>query len=248
MQRLRELLNAKDQVHKTSDYINEDSQQQNAYNSAIANGEAIISGQQNPTMANSKIEQAINQINAAKNNLDGANKLQRDKNKANQAIAQLGSLNDPQKTGEEALVNGAQTRNDVTAHLNNAKALNDAMKKLKDKVAEKTTVKQSSDYINGSSEHQNAYNQALQNAEAIINQNSNPTLDKSVVEQKLQGLTQAQNALQGSHLLENAKNNAVTEINKLTALNDAQRHKAIENVQAQTTIPNVNQQLTTAKE
>ena len=71
---------------------------------------------------------------------------------------------------------------------------------------------------------------------------------KSVVEQKLQGLTQAQNALQGSHLLENAKNNAVTEINKLTALNDAQRQKAIQNVQAQTTIPNVNQQLTTVKE
>ena len=41
------------------------------------------------------------------------------------------------KTGEEALVNGAQTRNDVSAHLNNAKALNDAMKKLKDKFAEK---------------------------------------------------------------------------------------------------------------
>ena len=73
-------------------------------------------------------------------------------------------------------------------------------------------------------------------------------MDKSVVEQKLQGLTQAQNALQGSHLLENAKNNAVTEINKLTALNDAQRQKAIQNVQAQTTIPNVNQQLTTVKE
>ena len=82
-------------------------------------------------MDKSKIEQAINQINAAKNNLHGATKLQNDKNAANQAIAQLGSLNDPQKTGEEALVNGAQTRNDVSAHLNNAKALNDAMKKQK---------------------------------------------------------------------------------------------------------------------
>ena len=35
-----------------------------------------------------KIEQAINQINAAKNNLHGATKLQNDKNAANQAIAQ----------------------------------------------------------------------------------------------------------------------------------------------------------------
>ena len=101
MQRLRELVNAKDQVHKTSDYINEDAQQQNAYNSAITNGEAIISGQQNPTMDKSKIEQAINQINAAKNNLHGATKLQNDKNAANQAIAQLGSLNDPQKLAKK---------------------------------------------------------------------------------------------------------------------------------------------------
>lgn len=81
MQKLRELVNAKDQVHSTSDFINEDTQQQNAYNSAIANGEAIISGQQNPTMDKSTIEQAINQINAAKNNLHGASKLQRDKTK-----------------------------------------------------------------------------------------------------------------------------------------------------------------------
>ena len=59
MQRLRELVNAKDQVHKTSDYINEDAQQQNAYNSAITNGEAIISGQQNPTMDKSKLNKPL---------------------------------------------------------------------------------------------------------------------------------------------------------------------------------------------
>ena len=52
-------------------------------------------------MDKSKIEQAINQINAAKNNLHGATKLQNDKNAANQAIAQLGSLNDPQKLAKK---------------------------------------------------------------------------------------------------------------------------------------------------
>ena len=122
------------------------------------------------------------------------------------------------------------------------------MKQLRDKVAEKTNVKQSSDYINDSTEHQRGYDQALQEAENIINEIGNPTLNKSEIEQKLQQLTDAQNALQGSHLLEEAKNNAITEINKLTALNDAQRQKAIENVQAQQTIPAVNQQLTLDRE
>ena len=44
----------------------------------------------------------------------------------------------------------------------------------------------------------------------IINEIGNPTLNKSEIEQKLQQLTDAQNALQGSHLLEEAKNNAIT--------------------------------------
>lgn len=48
MKTLRNLVNAKDQVHHSSDYINEDTAQQNAYNNAIDNGEDIISGQQNP--------------------------------------------------------------------------------------------------------------------------------------------------------------------------------------------------------
>lgn len=122
------------------------------------------------------------------------------------------------------------------------------MKQLRDKAAEKTNVKQSSDYINDSTEHQRGYDQALQEAENIINEIGNPTLNKSEIEQKLQQLTDAQNALQGSHLLEEAKNNAITEINKLTALNGAQRQKAIENVQAQQTIPEVNQQLTSDRE
>ena len=134
-------------------------------------------------MDKSKLNKLLIKLTLLKNALHGATKLQNDKNAANQTIAQLGSLNDAQKSGEEALVNGSNTRSDVT-QLDKAKALNEAMKNL-EKSCGKTTIKQSSDYINDSSQHQNAYNQALQDAESIINQNSNPTLDKSVVEQKL---------------------------------------------------------------
>ncbi len=244
MQTLRDLVNNQNAIHSTSNYFNEDSTQKNTYDNAIDNGSTYITGQHNPELNKSTIDQTISQINTAKNDLHGAEKLQRDKGTANQEIGQLAYLNNPQRSGEEALVNGSNTRSEVEEHLNEAKALNNAMKQLRDKVAEKTNVKQSSDYINDSTEHQRGYDQALQEAENIINENANPTLNKSKIEQKLQQLTDAQNALQGSHLLENAKNNAISEINKLTALNDAQRQKAIENVQAQQTIPEVNQQLT----
>ena len=118
-------------------------------------------------------------------------KSYKDKGTANQEIGQLGYLNDPQKSAEESLVNGSNTRSEVEEHLNEAKSLNNAMKQLRDKVAEKTNVKQSSDYINDSTEHQRGYDQALQ-AENIINEIGNPTLNKSEIEQKLQQLTDAQ--------------------------------------------------------
>ncbi len=248
MQTLRDLVNNQNVIHSTSNYFNEDSTQKNTYDNAIDNGSTYITGQHNSELNKSTIDQTISQINTAKNDLHGAEKLQRDKGTANQEIGQLGYLNDPQKSAEESLVNGSNTRSEVEEHLNEAKSLNNAMKQLRDKVAEKTNVKQSSDYINDSTEHQRGYDQALQEAENIINKIGNPTLNKSEIEQKLQQLTDAQNALQGSHLLEEAKNNAITEINKLTALNDAQRQKAIENVQAQQTIPAVNQQLTLDRE
>lgn len=248
MQTLRDLVNNQNVIHSTSNYFNEDSTQKNTYDNAIDNGSTYITGQHNSELNKSTIDQTISQINTAKNDLHGAEKLQRDKGTANQEIGQLGYLNDPQKSAEESLVNGSNTRSEVEEHLNEAKSLNNAMKQLRDKVAEKTNVKQSSDYINDSTEHQRGYDQALQEAENIINEIGNPTLNKSEIEQKLQQLTDAQNALQGSHLLEEAKNNAITEINKLTALNDAQRQKAIENVQAQQTIPAVNQQLTLDRE
>lgn len=248
MQTLRSLVNAQNQVQSTSDYINEDKTQKDTYDNAIDNSSTYITGQHNPELNKSTIDQTISQINTAKNDLHGAEKLQRDKGTANQEIGQLAYLNNPQRSGEEAFVNGSNTRSEVEEHLNEAKSLNNAMKQLRDKVAEKTNVKQSSDYINDSTEHQRGYDQALQEAENIINEIGNPTLNKSEIEQKLQQLTDAQNALQGSHLLEEAKNNAITEINKLTALNDAQRQKAIENVQAQQTIPAVNQQLTLDRE
>lgn len=248
MQTLRDLVNNQNAIHSTSNYFNEDSTQKNTYDNAIDNGSTYITGQHNPELNKSTIDQTISRINTAKNDLHGVEKLQRDKGTANQEIGQLGYLNDPQKSGEESLVNGSNTRSEVEEHLNEAKSLNNAMKQLRDKVAEKTNVKQSSDYINDSTEHQRGYDQALQEAENIINEIGNPTLNKSEIEQKLQQLTDAQNALQGSHLLEEAKNNAITGINKLTALNDAQRQKAIENVQAQQTIPAVNQQLTLDRE
>lgn len=125
----------------------------NTYDNAIDNGSTYITGQHNPELNKSTIDQTISRINTAKM-IYMVQKSYKDKGTANQEIGQLGYLNDPQKSGEESLVNGSNTRSEVEEHLNEAKSLNNAMKQLRDKVAEKTNVKQSSDYINDSTEHQ----------------------------------------------------------------------------------------------
>ncbi|MGV3057875.1 hypothetical protein [Staphylococcus epidermidis] len=108
----------------------------------MENGSTYITCQPNPELNKSTIDQTISLLNTSKNDLHGVEKLQRDNGTANQEIGQLGYLNDPPKSGKESLVNGSKTRSEVEEHIYEAKPLNNAMKQLRDKEAEKTNVKQ----------------------------------------------------------------------------------------------------------
>ena len=77
MQTLRDLVNNQNVIHSTSNYFNEDSTQKNTYDNAIDNGSTYITGQHNSELNKSTIDQTISQINTAKNDLHGAEKLQR---------------------------------------------------------------------------------------------------------------------------------------------------------------------------
>ena len=66
MQTLRDLVNNQNAIHSTSNYFNEDSTQKNTYDNAIDNGSTYITGQHNPELNKSTIDQTISQINTAK--------------------------------------------------------------------------------------------------------------------------------------------------------------------------------------
>ncbi|MEJ7450767.1 FIVAR domain-containing protein, partial [Staphylococcus warneri] len=85
-------------------------------------------------------------------------------------------LNQAQKEALAHEINQATTVTDVDNISNKAKALDDEMKKLKDIVAQQNSVRQSSNYINEDSAPQQAYNDAINDAQAIIDQTTNPTM------------------------------------------------------------------------
>ena len=80
MQTLRDLVNNQNAIHSTSNYFNEDSTQKNTYDNAIDNGSTYITGQHNPELNKSTIDQTISRINTAKNDLHGVEKLQEIRN------------------------------------------------------------------------------------------------------------------------------------------------------------------------
>ena len=80
----------------SSKFINEDANQQQAYSNAIASAEALKNKSQNPELDKVTIEQAINNINSAINNLNGEAKLTKAKEDAVASINNLSGLTNEQ--------------------------------------------------------------------------------------------------------------------------------------------------------
>lgn len=131
-------------------------------------------------------------------------------------------MNDPQRQAEHNEINSAPSRTEVQSDLNNAKALNEAMHQLENEVHLENSIKQSSNYINEDPASQNAYNDALQKAKNIINAVPDKTLDKTTIEQALNQLQSASEALHGEQKLQESKNQANSQIDRLESLNPGQ--------------------------
>ena len=68
-----------------------------------------------------------------------------------------------------------------------------------------------------------AYDNAVQNAQNIINGTNQPTINKGDVSNATQSVKATKDALDGDHRLEEAKNHANQEITNLQNLNNAQK-------------------------
>ena len=82
------------------------------------------------------------------------------------------------------------------------------MKELRDSVQNVNQIKTGSNYINEDNGPKEAYNQAVTNAQNIINAQSNPEMSSDAIKQKAQAVTNAHNNLHGQQKLEEAQRNA----------------------------------------
>ena len=175
----------------SSKYVNADSTKQNAYTTKVTNAEHIISGTPTVVTTPSEVTAAANQVNSAKQELNGDERLRVAKQNANTAIDALTQLNTPQKAKLKEQVGQANRLEDVQSVQTNGQSLNNAMKGLRDSIANETTVKASQNYTDASPNNQSTYNSAVSNAKGIINQTNNPTMDTSAI---TQATTQVNNA------------------------------------------------------
>ncbi|HEK6286323.1 TPA: GA module-containing protein [Staphylococcus aureus] len=248
MTQLKQGIADKDQTKANGNFVNADTDKQNAYNNAVAHAEQIISGTPNANVDPQQVAQALQQVNQAKDNLHGDQKLADDKQHAVTDLNQLNGLNNPQRQALESQINNAATRDEVAQKLAEAKALDQAMQALRNSIQDQQQTESGSKFINEDKPQKDAYQAAVQNAKDLINQTGNPTLDKSQVEQLTQAVTTAKDNLHGDQKLARDQQQAVTTVNALPNLNHAQQQALTDAINAAPTRTEVAQHVQTATE
>ncbi|HDV4306006.1 TPA: hyperosmolarity resistance protein Ebh, partial [Staphylococcus aureus] len=223
MTQLKQGIADKDQTKANGNFVNADTDKQNAYNNAVAHAEQIISGTPNANVDPQQVAQALQQVTQAKGDLNGNHNLQVAKDNANTAIDQLPNLNQPQKTALKDQVSHAELVTGVNAIKQNADALNNAMGTLKQQIQANSQVPQSVDFTQADQDKQQAYNNAANQAQQIANGTPTPVLSPDTVTQAVTTMNQAKDALNGDEKLAQAKQDALANLDTLRDLNQPQR-------------------------
>ncbi len=110
-------------------------------------------------------------MNTAKTALNGDERLNEAKNTAKQQVATMSHLTDAQKANLTSQIeSGTNVVAGVQGIQANAGTLDQAMNQLRQSIALEDATKSSEDYQDANADLQNAYNDAVTNAEGIIRQ------------------------------------------------------------------------------
>ncbi|GIC60944.1 hypothetical protein SACN15_21550 [Staphylococcus aureus] len=246
MTQLKQGIADKEQTKADGNFVNADPDKQNAYNQAVAKAEALISATPDVVVTPSEITAALNKVTQAKNDLNGNTNLATAKQNVQHAIDQLPNLNQAQRDEYSKQITQATLVPNVNAIQQAATTLNDAMTQLKQGIANKDTVKASENYHDADADKQTAYTNAVSQAEGIINQTTNPTLNPDEITRALTQVTDAKNGLNGEAKLATEKQNAKDAVSGMTHLNDAQKQALKGQIDQSPEIATVNQVKQTA--
>ncbi|MBP2058520.1 LPXTG-motif cell wall-anchored protein [Lactobacillus colini] len=213
-----------DDVKKDLNYTNASQAAKDAYDNALSAAEKIIA-QNGSNSDDEAVQEALTNLQKAKEGLDGNANLDKSKQAAKDAIDKLANLNDAQKQAAKAAVAAAKNPTDVDSAKTTATSLDKSMGDLKSEADKSNDVKKDLNYTNASQAAKDDYDKALSAAENIINQNG-PDSDDPAVQEALTNLQKAKNALDGNANLDKSKEAAKAAIDALTNLNDAQKTAA----------------------
>lgn len=240
MGNLKQAIADKDATKATVNFTDADQAKQQAYNTAVTNAENIISKANGGNATQTEVEQAIQQVNATKQALNGNANVQHAKDEATALINSSNDLNQAQKDALKQQVQNATTVAGVNNVKQTAQELNNAMTQLKQGIADKEQTKADGNFVNADPDKQNAYNQAVAKAEALISGTPDVVVTPSEITAALNKVTQAKNDLNGNTNLATAKQNVQQAIDQLPNLNQAQRDEYNKQITQATLVPNVN--------
>ncbi|WP_256084735.1 hypothetical protein, partial [Staphylococcus aureus] len=240
MGNLKQAIADKNDTKATVNFTDADQAKQQAYNTAVTNAENIISKANGGNATQTEVEQAIQQVNAAKQALNGNANVQHAKDEATALINSSNDLNQAQKDALKQQVQNATTVAGVNNVKQTAQELNNAMTQLKQGIADKEQTKADGNFVNADPDKQNAYKQAVAKAEALISGTPDVVVTPSEITAALNKVTQAKNDLNGNTNLAKAKQNVQHAIDQLPNLNQAQRDEYNKQITQATLVPNVN--------
>ena len=196
MEQLKQAIADHDTIVADGNYTNASPQEQGAYTDAYQRAQNLINGTPNVIINPSDINTATQNVNNAEQGLNGNINLANAKEATN-ALQQMTGLSDAQRQRIQDQIDQAQQLPDIDTIKSNAGNLNHAMTELRQEVAKQHDVQASQPYVDANTSNQDDYNHAITNAESIINETTQPTLNPESVMQALNQIKTSTQDLNG---------------------------------------------------
>ncbi|HDC8907148.1 TPA: GA module-containing protein, partial [Staphylococcus aureus] len=208
MTQLKQGIANKAQIKGSENYHDADTDKQTAYDNAVTKAEELLKQTTNPTMDPNTIQQALTKVNDTNQALNGNQKLADAKQAAKTNLGTLDHLNDAQKQALTTQVEQAPDIATVNNVKQNAQNLNNAMTNLSNALQDKTETLNSINFTDADKAKKDAYTNAVAHAEDILSKANGSNASQTEVEQAMQRVNEAKQALNGSDNVQRAKDAA----------------------------------------
>ncbi len=210
MTQLKQGIANKAQIKGSENYHDADTDKQTAYDNAVTKAEELLKQTTNPTMDPNTIQQALTKVNDTNQALNGNQKLADAKQAAKTTLGTLDYLNDAQKQALTTQVEQAPDIATVNNVKQNAQNLNNAMTNLNNALQDKTETSNSINFTDADQAKKDAYTNVVAHAEGILSKANGSNASQTEVEQAMQRVNEAKQALNGNDNVQRAKDSAKT--------------------------------------